>query len=141
MRSKTDTSTSHQHFEISLLKGEKRPGSWVAAALVEVLRETSSRTDKTVTLLMETSEGNKDSKVWYEEGMRSLSICSEFKQARMRCSVQQARLFLIRQLHFHPLVCVDHTVYSATLWHEGTTLHTDSSARKWEGLFWCKHGN
>lgn len=46
LRSKIDTSTSRQHFEISPLNGEKRLGGRTAAAPGEVLR-----TDKTVSFI------------------------------------------------------------------------------------------
>lgn len=105
---------SHKTLKIKLLRGEERLDSWIAAAVEEVLKNPTWRTEqKTVAPLMETSDGHRRrqrGKVWYAGGMRRLSICSGFQQGLMRHSVLQVCLFFIRQLHFHPLIRVQHKV-------------------------------
>lgn len=64
---------------------KRQSDSWWAAALGEVPKGTSSRTE--LSLWMETSEGDWQKKAWYAEGMRSLSICPGLKEGLARHSV------------------------------------------------------
>lgn len=105
-------------------------------------RKSSSWTDRTVTLWMETSKGG----LAEESVLCSRNAASFHPLWSLKGDLQDAasrrprRFLLIRLLHFYLLLCDDHSVSSAMLWHQGTAS-PHAVLGNGRVCFWCDHGN